>query len=98
MKTLLQKDLVYEHGRPLKKYALTEEGWEVAKRIRKTLPENQTTLFFGNQPVRYQYLDYVYQESDIPRTHPVPKTPRKVAPDLTIKKAMKTSKHSSTLQ
>ncbi|KAE8381032.1 ERCC4 domain-containing protein [Aspergillus bertholletiae] len=49
MKTLLQKDLVYDHGHPLKKYALTEEGWEVAKRIRKTLPENQNTLSFGNQ-------------------------------------------------
>lgn len=38
MKTLIQKDLVYEHGRPLRKYALSEDGWEVAKRIRKTLP------------------------------------------------------------
>lgn len=33
MKTLLTKDLVYETGRPTKKYALTDEGWEVAKRI-----------------------------------------------------------------
>ncbi|KAB8230516.1 crossover junction endonuclease MUS81 [Aspergillus alliaceus] len=49
MKTLLQKDLVYDHGHPLKKYALTEEGWEVAKRVKKTLPENQNTLSFGNQ-------------------------------------------------
>ncbi|KAJ5750240.1 DNA-directed DNA polymerase family X beta-like N-terminal [Penicillium manginii] len=38
MKTLIQKDLVYEHGRPLRKYALSEDGWEVAKRIQKTLP------------------------------------------------------------
>lgn len=38
MKTLVQKDLVYEHGRPLRKYMLSEEGWEVAKRIQKTLP------------------------------------------------------------
>jgi crossover junction endonuclease MUS81 len=53
MKTLLQKDFVYDHGHPLKKYALTEEGWEVAKRVRKTLPESvQNTLDFGNQPVR----------------------------------------------
>jgi len=37
MKTLIQKDLVYEHGRPLRKYALSEDGWEVAKRIQKTL-------------------------------------------------------------
>ncbi|KAJ5390438.1 Crossover junction endonuclease mus81 [Penicillium cataractarum] len=38
MKTLIQKDLVTERGRPLRKYALSEEGWEVAKRIQKTLP------------------------------------------------------------
>ena len=33
MKTLVEKELVYEHGRPLKKYLLTDEGWDVAKRI-----------------------------------------------------------------
>lgn len=47
MKTLIQKDLVYEHGRPLRKYALSEDGWEVAKRIQKTLPgfsESNTSL------------------------------------------------------
>ncbi|KAL9130304.1 MAG: hypothetical protein Q9217_001479 [Psora testacea] len=32
--TLINKDLVQEKGRPLRKYALTEEGWEVARRIR----------------------------------------------------------------
>ncbi|KAK3393725.1 ERCC4 domain-containing protein [Podospora didyma] len=37
MKTLCQKDLVYEKGRPLKKYVLTEEGWEVAKRMRQAV-------------------------------------------------------------
>lgn len=36
MKTLVQKDIVYEHGRPLRRYALTDEGWEVAKRIKKS--------------------------------------------------------------
>ncbi|KAF5688538.1 crossover junction endonuclease MUS81 [Fusarium circinatum] len=36
MKTLLQKELVYERGRPLRRYALTDEGWEVAKRIKDT--------------------------------------------------------------
>ncbi|KPM45500.1 Crossover junction endonuclease MUS81 [Neonectria ditissima] len=36
MKTLLQKELVYERGRPSKRYALTDEGWEVAKRIKET--------------------------------------------------------------
>lgn len=37
MKTLEQKELVYQRGRPLKRYALTDEGWEVAKKIRETL-------------------------------------------------------------
>lgn len=36
MKTLLTKELVYERGRPLRKYALTDEGWEVATRVRKS--------------------------------------------------------------
>lgn len=36
MKTLLEKDLVFERGRPLRVYALTEDGCEVAKRIRST--------------------------------------------------------------
>ncbi|EAW09844.1 crossover junction endonuclease MUS81 [Aspergillus clavatus NRRL 1] len=50
MKTLMQKELVYDHGRPLRKYALTEEGWEVAKRIMKTLPgSEQSTLTFRHR-------------------------------------------------
>ncbi|PKY08536.1 DNA repair protein Mus81 [Aspergillus campestris IBT 28561] len=50
MKTLIQKDLVYDHGHPLKRYALTEEGWEVAKRVRQTLPGNsqQNTMSLGD--------------------------------------------------
>lgn len=36
MKTLLTKELVYERGRPTKRYALTDEGWEVARRIEET--------------------------------------------------------------
>lgn len=43
MKTLLEKDLVYEKGRPLRRYALTEEGWDVAKRIKKTTESKETT-------------------------------------------------------
>lgn len=35
IKTLENKDLVYEQGRPTRKYFLTEEGWEVARRIKK---------------------------------------------------------------
>ncbi|PGH06062.1 hypothetical protein AJ80_08230 [Polytolypa hystricis UAMH7299] len=36
MKTLVQKEFVYEHGRPQRRYLLTEEGWEIAKGIKKT--------------------------------------------------------------
>ncbi|KAI1768262.1 crossover junction endonuclease MUS81 [Hypoxylon sp. FL1150] len=36
MKTLLDKDIVYERGRPTRRYHLTDEGWEVARRIQQT--------------------------------------------------------------
>ncbi|PYH45554.1 crossover junction endonuclease MUS81 [Aspergillus saccharolyticus JOP 1030-1] len=54
MKTLLQKELVYDHGRPLKKYALTEEGWEVAKRIKVAVSSDptQSTLPFRAEPTQ----------------------------------------------
>jgi crossover junction endonuclease MUS81 len=35
MKTLQTKELVYERGRPTRRYALTDEGWEVAKRVKE---------------------------------------------------------------
>lgn len=35
IKTLENKELVYQRGRPLKRYALTDEGWETAKKIRE---------------------------------------------------------------
>jgi crossover junction endonuclease MUS81 len=44
MKTLVDKDYVYERGRPSRRYALTEEGWEVAKRIKKTDGTNKNNL------------------------------------------------------
>jgi crossover junction endonuclease MUS81 len=44
MKTLVGKDLVNEHGRPLRRYMLTEEGWEVARRIRETEDRSIRTL------------------------------------------------------
>ncbi|KAL9630225.1 MAG: hypothetical protein Q9164_006530 [Protoblastenia rupestris] len=47
MTTLVNKDLVQERGRPLRKYALTEEGWEAARRIRAVeegnMPSNKTS-------------------------------------------------------
>lgn len=44
MKTLLQKELVYEHGRPLRRYALTDEGWDVAKRIKDTTEKSGRSI------------------------------------------------------
>ncbi|KAI1383246.1 crossover junction endonuclease MUS81 [Hypoxylon trugodes] len=41
MKTLLDKDLVYERRGPTRRYHLTEEGWEVARRIQQTTNPNQ---------------------------------------------------------
>lgn len=55
MKTLQQKELVYERGRPLRKYALTDEGWEVAKRIRNAneaqAGETSNNQAFAGRPV-----------------------------------------------
>lgn len=39
MKTLLAKELVYERGRPTKRYALTDEGWDVAKKIQEAMAD-----------------------------------------------------------
>ncbi|KAI1320236.1 hypothetical protein F5Y16DRAFT_86106 [Xylariaceae sp. FL0255] len=36
MRTLIDKGLVYERGRPSRKYMLSDEGWEVAQRIEQT--------------------------------------------------------------
>lgn len=44
MKTLIGKDLVYEYGRPLRRYMLTEEGWEVAQRISRTKEDSIVNL------------------------------------------------------
>ncbi|KAI1434499.1 hypothetical protein GGR50DRAFT_687575 [Xylaria sp. CBS 124048] len=34
MRTLIDKDLVFERGRPLRRYALSDDGWEVARRLK----------------------------------------------------------------
>jgi crossover junction endonuclease MUS81 len=46
MKTLVQKDLVYEYGRLLRRYLLTDEGWEIAKRIQKTTTQGSSNSVF----------------------------------------------------
>lgn len=50
MMTLLKKDLVYERGRPLRRYLLTEEGWEVAKRIKATEDGSIPNLLLRDNP------------------------------------------------
>ncbi len=54
MKTLLEKDLVYERGRPLRRYALTDEGWEVARRIQKTADMTPAELAAQQQRGEFQ--------------------------------------------
>ena len=44
MKTLQTKEYVYEFGRPTKKYALTDQGWEAAKKIRNASGLNNTLI------------------------------------------------------
>ena len=54
MKTLVTKDLVCEKGRPLRKYSLTDEGWDVARRIKKSSDPNQglmDTFVSADRPV-----------------------------------------------
>ncbi|EGY21755.1 crossover junction endonuclease MUS81 [Verticillium dahliae VdLs.17] len=45
MKTLLDKEFVYERGRPMRRYALTDEGWEVARRIQQTTTGRRGTIW-----------------------------------------------------
>ena len=51
MRTLIDKDLVHERGRPRRNYALSEEGWDVARRIR-SFEKGQTMLADVVQPER----------------------------------------------
>ncbi|KAJ2974498.1 hypothetical protein NQ176_g6021 [Zarea fungicola] len=51
MKTLLQKEMVYERGRPLRRYALSDEGWGVAHRIKRANGmERSSASTMGNVP------------------------------------------------
>ena len=44
MKALIEKDFVYERGRPLRRYALTDHGWDVARRLKKPEEARQSQL------------------------------------------------------
>ncbi|MCJ1350583.1 MAG: Crossover junction endonuclease mus81 [Icmadophila ericetorum] len=49
-KTLMDKDLVYTFGRPEKKYALTDSGWEIARPIRRALDGDIGTVRDASEP------------------------------------------------
>ncbi|MCJ1286958.1 Crossover junction endonuclease mus81 [Xylographa opegraphella] len=51
MKTLQDKDLVYEWGRPTKRYRLSEEGWDVAKKIKATAGDAVPPALHTDGPV-----------------------------------------------
>ncbi|KAG4433834.1 hypothetical protein IFR05_010682 [Cadophora sp. M221] len=44
MKTLQNKDMVYEKGRPTRLYYLTDEGWDTAEALLKTVDPSQGKL------------------------------------------------------
>ncbi|KAH8905375.1 crossover junction endonuclease MUS81 [Coniochaeta sp. PMI_546] len=44
MKTLQTKELVYQRGAPLKRYCLTDEGWEVAKRVKEIAQQRNAVV------------------------------------------------------
>jgi crossover junction endonuclease MUS81 len=62
MKTLVGKDLVYERGRPLKRYMLTDDGWEVARRMQGIQPGPIPNLPPNNEAVSAR----INGRSDIP--------------------------------
>ena len=49
MKTLVAKDLVYERGRPLKRYMLTDDGWDVARRMQGIEKGSLSNLLANDQ-------------------------------------------------
>ncbi|KAI9800485.1 MAG: hypothetical protein M1825_004033 [Sarcosagium campestre] len=68
MKTLLSKELVYERGRPLRKYALTEEGWEVARRIKKAESNGDTNARSKEPSEKNDYSNNLGLSQAVPRT------------------------------
>jgi len=83
MKTLVQKELVYERGVPLKRYALTDDGWDVAKRIKDTREwqcENKgddatrpaSTHVPDPQPEPAPRLESPPPQAELPREQPSP--------------------------
>lgn len=71
MTTLVNKDLVQEKGRPLRKYTLSEEGWEVARSMRAA-QEQPTHEKAANGP---QTAGKTASTGNTGRTAPVSKSP-----------------------
>jgi crossover junction endonuclease MUS81 len=69
MKTLLEKDLVYERGRPLRRYSLSDEGWEVARRIQRTADLTPVEL------AAQQRRDLQPEEPQDPHPRPAARSP-----------------------
>ena len=70
MKTLVEKDLVQEKGRPTRKYHLSDEGWEVARRIKAVQAGNT-----GESAVKNVAQDVIYKPSTkAPATKPSSKS------------------------
>lgn len=74
MKTLVDKDLVYEKGRPLRRYYLSDEGWEVAKRIQnvqgvrqalQTVRPSDASVHFPGALSSVDELEFNQFESDV---------------------------------
>lgn len=81
----MEKDLIYTFGRPEKKYALTDSGWEIAKPMRRALDGDTGTAREPSEPesppqrVRREGRtgDSDHENSD--RLNPKPKSKRKGA-------------------
>ena len=78
MKTLVGKDLVYEHGRPLKRYMLTDDGWDVAR----TMHGIQKGSLPNLRSIKQIAAGEEGEESNVPvgRSNTVPKDSRVPSP------------------
>ncbi|KAL9610250.1 MAG: hypothetical protein Q9167_005046 [Letrouitia subvulpina] len=70
MKTLVDKDLVKESTRPHKRYSLTDEGWEIAERIKHTVESHdknfqESTTTSRLEPLQRQEERLIDLEGDL---------------------------------
>ncbi|MCJ1418884.1 Crossover junction endonuclease mus81 [Xylographa parallela] len=69
MKTLQNKALVVEWGHPTKNYGLSEEGWEVAKKVKATISDTGSSVLHthGDKPTESMErgLDNVVDLDDV---------------------------------